>query len=260
MHARALGRTVAALAAALVTTSLLAPSAEADDSPLPVVVADTIELYPGQTGQINVLTNDSSPSGDDLALCRFPGIDFSGPSMPAVLTMELSEAVGLGAPGELLVSVTTEAKGTHEIDYFVCDHTHLVPAQLTVVVRDVEPVDVETIPGRPGRLRVTNHNDHGIRFLFGDPRASRPDGRVRIPASATDVVRVQRHRIAWIALIGSGSGKGDIFSSPGVADYGVVRGIELRGEPLPAPHVPNYPLRGSEDFVTRALSRSVPTA
>jgi hypothetical protein len=255
MHARVLGRATAALAAVLVASTLLAPTAQADETEPPVAVGDTIKLYPGQSGQLDVLANDGSPSGDDLALCRFPEPDFLGAGAVSVFAMELSAFLGAESTGDLAVLVGPKARGTHVIDYFVCDTHHLVPAQLTVVVRDVAPVDVKTIPGRPGRLKVTNHNDRGIRFVYGDPRAHRPDGRVRVPAGATEVVRVQRHRIFWLALIGSRPGKRDLFSSPGIADHGRVRGIELRGEPLPAPQPPRPSFRGTEDFGTRALHR-----
>jgi hypothetical protein len=127
------------------------------------------------------------------------------------------------------------ARGTHVIDYYVCDHTHLVPATLTVVVAKVAPVDVAKVSGKRGRLQVTNHNDRAVRFWFGDPRASRPDGRVKIPAGKTRTVRVQRHRIVWMALIGGGSGKASMIDSPGIADLGTVRNIKLKGEPLPRP-------------------------
>src|SRR5262249_4860347 len=54
----------------VVATAGLAAPASADETPAPVVVNDTISLYPFETGAIDVLANDSSPSGQDLALCR----------------------------------------------------------------------------------------------------------------------------------------------------------------------------------------------
>ena len=256
MPARLFGRVTAA-AAALAATTLLAPAATADDTAPPVVVGDTVELYPGEAVLVDVLANDSSPSGDDLALCRLPEPDLTGSYLQTVFFAALPALVGEGAAGDLLVMPGPKARGTHEIEYYVCDHTHLVPAVLTVVVREVAPVDVATVPGRPGRLEVTNHNDHGIRFVFGHPRAHRPDGRVRVAAGATEIVRVQRHRVAWIAYIGSSGGKGDIFHQPGIADHGRIGGIELRGEPLPLPG-PHHSVGKADGVPFSALHRWAP--
>src|SRR4051812_32172865 len=177
MRTSALVRFTGGLAAALLGVPLLgtAPS-YADEPPLPVVVDDTISVYPGQSAQLNVLTNDSSPSGDDLALCRFPTLDFDGPRMPSVFALDAGSA-GAGEPGDVAVVSTPRAHGTHIIDYYVCDHTHLVPAHLTVEILPVAPVLVHKITGKPGRLSVTNKNSAAIRFWYGDRRAERPDAR-----------------------------------------------------------------------------------
>lgn len=242
MRTSALVRFTGGLAASILgLTMLSAAPAIADEPPPPVVVDDTVTLYAGQSDSINVLANDSSPSGDDLALCRFPETSISGIKPPPVLVSDIGSGLfegfglGSGTPGELAIVAMPRARGTHVVDYYVCDHSHLVPAKLTVVVKKVEPVDVAKVSGKRGRLKVTNHNDRAIRFWFGDPRALRPDGRVKVAAGETLRIHVQRHRIVWIALIGAGSGKASMFSSPGIADLGQVRNIKLKGKPLPKP-------------------------
>lgn len=250
MRTSALARFTGGLAASVLGLTLLgAAPAIADEPPPPVVVNDVVTLYPGQSDSINVLANDSSPSGDDLALCRFPETGFSGNKLPPVIVSDIGSGLfadldlGSGEPGELAIVLMPRARGTHVIDYYVCDHTHLVPATLTVVVKKVEPVDVAKVAGRPGLLKVTNHNDQAIRLWFGHPRALRPDGRVKVAAGETLKIHVQRHRILWVALIGAGSGKASMFSSPGFADMGMVRNIKLKGKPLAGPKKPNI-----EDF------------
>jgi hypothetical protein len=241
MRTSALVRLTGGLAASVLGLTLLgAAPAIADEPPLPVVVDDTVTIYPGQMTQLNVLANDSAPSGDDLALCRFPELDPLSNKMPAVFVSDVEFA---GKPGEMGIMAAPRAHGTHVIDYYVCDHTHLVPAHLTVVIKAVAPVSVHKVAGKPGRLRVTNHNDRAVSFWYGDPRAVDPDARVKIAAGETRIVRVQRYKIVWMALIGSSSGKSSMFASPGIADMGTVRNIKLKGEPLPKPKKPD-----AEDF------------
>lgn len=99
-----------------------------------------------------------------------------------------------------------------------------VPAQqvrvgspgLAVEARAVLPVRVQKTR-RPGLLRVSNPNDHWVRFLWGTFRRAQPDGRKRIEAYRTVTVRVERRRVDWIALL-------DGYQ---VAGQGSVRGIRL---------------------------------
>lgn len=223
--------------AALGASLLVVAPAHADEPAPPLVVPDTLTMWPGQGTIIDVLANDTSPSGDDLALCRFPEPDIFTEKLPSVMVMQSPGILpdSTGGPGELLVGLAPRARGTHVIDYYVCDHTHLVPATLTVVVREVQPVDVTKVRGKRGRLKVTNHNDRPVRVWYGHPRAIRPDGKLRVPAGATRTIRVQRHKIMWAAMIGGSSGKASLLSSPGIADHGVVKHIKLKGEPLPKP-------------------------
>ncbi|MDF1602538.1 hypothetical protein [Nocardioides sp. YIM 152315] len=239
MRTSALVRLAAVVAATLLGTSLLsAGAAAADEAAPPVVVADTVTLWPGQMTQVDVLANDRSPVGDDLALCRFPEADFysDGARTPHVVVSHRTvEILGDEAePGSVLVGSRPRSHGTRVIDYYVCDHTHLVPATLTIVLRDVKPVEVTEVAGRKGLLSVTNDNDAAVRLLFG-PRRGKRDGRVSIPAHSTRTVRIQRHTIAWMALIGPGSLRGSGLSSPGIAGHGIVKHIKIKGDPLPRP-------------------------
>lgn len=237
MRSSALVRFTGGLAASLLVLTLLgASSASADDTPLPIAVNDTISLYPFQIGQLNVLANDTSPSGDDLDVCRFPLLDLSGATPPPV------QAVVLGIlgnnPGDLMVVTESRTPGTYGIDYYICDHVHLVPAHLDVTILPVAPVVVRKVSGKSGVLRVTNKNTASVRFSFGHPKALRADGAVRIAAGATRLVTVRRHTIAWTAEIGSKT-KGSQLSTLGFADEGVVRGIKLKpGRELPPPKHP----------------------
>jgi hypothetical protein len=205
------GGLATSLLAGALASGLFAP-AHADETPAPVVVDDTVSLYPGQVATIDVLENDFSPSGQDLALCRFPDPDLTGENLPSVLAMQ-DKQTGPGAVTVLALPV--RAKDT-TIDYFVCDHTHLTPAVLTVDIKDVAPVVVSKT-GTPGRLKVTNTNAASVVWKYGSSTARHADGKLTIPAGGTRFVRVQRRAIVWIAMIGHG----------GVADHGRVTNIAL---------------------------------
>jgi hypothetical protein len=234
----ALVRTSTLVVTVVLGTALLGtlPTYAAEPAP-PVVGPDTVNLWPGQMTQVDLLANDSSPAGDDLALCRFPDSDFLADRFPNVLVSHSMVPI-LGdtpaGPGSVLVGVRPRTRGTHTIDYYVCDHTRLAPAVLTVVVRDVQPIKVSKVVGKKGLLEVTNDNVAPIRFLFG-ARFGKRDGVLKVPAGTTRTVRVQRPTINWLALIGPGSLKGDGFASPGTAGHGVVKHIKVKGDPLPKP-------------------------
>ena len=190
----------ACAAAATLAVVLVAPASAKDDTPLPVAVDDTVSLYPGQTRSVDVLANDSSPSGRDLHVCRFPQPDLDGP-FPNVMAF----------PGDDdTVEVMTMPLATKDttFEYFVCDDTHLVPATLTVHIKEVEPIVVAKT-ARPRQLRVTNPNDARIVFRWGHRNASRPDGRVSVPAGGTELGRVTSKRIFWLATIGRHGYAGD---------------------------------------------------
>jgi hypothetical protein len=241
MNARARTGALTALAALTLgaTLATVTPAYAAEPDPqAPVVVDDTVTMWPGQIRLVDVLANDTDPDGDgsDLALCRFPEPDLSSGRLPAVMAFPSGES-----PGSLVVLADPRAQGIHEIEYRVCDYDFLVPATLTVAIRDVAPVDVAKAPGQRGKLTVTNENDQPIRFLFGDPRARRPDGKVVVPAHETVTVKVQRKRIVWIGVIGR----------DGIADYGRVHHIKLQGDPLPPPHGHTGGLRAGSDALIK---------
>ncbi|MEP9365154.1 Ig-like domain-containing protein [Nocardioides sp. CN2-186] len=225
MHARALARAITAVLAIGIGATLTSatPSYAADVDPqAPVVVNDSISLWPYEAKQINVLANDTDPTGDELSVCWLP--QEVGPAVPRAV---VADASPMGAPaGTLLVMALSQSSGTFTVDYSVCSHTRVTPATLTVTIRTAAPVVVEKVEDHPGRLRVTNENGQDIRFWYGSPRAARADGKITIPAHGTRVVRVQRHTIQWIALIGH----------RGLAGHGRVRDIELDGPALPTPH------------------------
>lgn len=215
--------TVTAVSAiiALVTLATTSPAlADEVDPQAPVVVDDAITIWPGGSAQVDVLANDSDPAGDDLALCRLPAAPGPGVRTP-VTVMDMSWLMGEGQP--LWVEAAPNARGTHTIEYYVCNHTRLTLAHLTVTIRPVAPVTVVKVAGKPGVLKVTNHNDGRIYFLATDRTGCKSDGQALVPAHATKLVRVQRHRINWTAFIGRG----------GVADRGRVRGIALNAPAAP---------------------------
>jgi len=214
----------AALIAALVlgATVVTAPGAAAEEvDPLaPVVVDDELTLWPGQQAEIDVLANDSDPGGDDLAFCRLPPLTTADGELP-VSVWDRSRYDGSEGGGILQVAAAARARGTYVVDYYVCNHTRLTPAHLTVTFRPVQPVDV--VADRvPDRILVTNHNDRTIRFIATDRRGCKIDVSARVGAGETRSFRVRRHVVSWIAGIGRG-----------VADLGTVRGIELTGPPAP---------------------------
>jgi hypothetical protein len=134
------------------------------------------------------------------------------------------DASQYGLPaGTLQVASRPNVRGTHTIGYYVCNHTRLTPATLTVVVRPVAPVEVTTVPGKPGRLRVTNHNERRILFIATDRTGCKLDGHGYVARGGTRTFHVHRHVVRWTATIGQG----------GVADHGAVRHIGLSGQPAP---------------------------
>jgi len=224
----ALARTSAVLGTAVLGLALAAP-ASADSTPPPVTVPDTVNLYPGQITQVNVLANDTSPTGEALALCRFPDVDIDSLGRNDAVAMPMPALLG-GKAGDVMVGAAGGT--THVVDYFVCDEHHLTPAQLTIQMLPVAPVNVRKVTGKPGKLSVQNTNDVPITFVFGHPRAMRNDGRVTVPAGQTRIVTVRRTAIVWNAEIGSSTGE---LSNPGSADHGRVTGIKLKGKALPDP-------------------------
>lgn len=173
-----------------------ASSAAAEDatSQPPVTADDQVSLYAGQMKAVKVLANDSDPDGDDLAVCRVTTPDDIGD----VFVEPVGDRILVDATAAGLDPHTTVHDFT--FTYYACDFQALVPATVTVTFREVQPLTV-TKTHRAGRLRVTNDNDDQARFLYGDFHNQRPDGRVRIPAHESAVVKVARHRIDWVGVL-----------------------------------------------------------
>lgn len=199
---RALAR-AAVVATALVATATLAPAAPASAAP-PVAQDDHASLYAGEGRAIDVLTNDSDPDGDDLAVCRVPD---AGDHDDYYVGIE---------DDALVVYLSDQRTEDLAITYYACDYETLVPATLTISVKPVAPLTVRKLD-RPGRLRVTNDNDARARFLWGSFKEKRPDGHVGIAPHDSVVVRVHRHRIDWVGVL----------KRTVLAGQGHVRGIEL---------------------------------
>jgi len=202
-----LGVRVAALATVLAATATLTTAAPSSAAP-PVAVDDYRWMYPGDFRLINVLRNDTDPEGDELEICRVGEV----PETDGYVEV---------AGGSLFVATPSEATEDLVITYYACDFETLVPATLTISFREIQPVKIAKLD-RPGRLRVTNDNEQGIRVLYGSFRESRPDGRVRVLAHDSVVIRVHRHRIDWVAYIGRAA----------LAGIGHVRGIDLPARDL----------------------------
>lgn len=177
----------------------------------PVAVDDHRSMYAGQERIIDVLRNDSDPDGaDELGLCRVAEPGDGDAHYAAFIEDDM-----------LFVYVDDDVRGDITITYYACDYETLVPATLTISVTPVRRVHVVKLD-RPGRLRVTNDNDRAVRFLYGSFKEARPDGRAWVEAHDSLVVRVDRHRIDWIAILARSV----------LAGIGHVRGIELPGDSL----------------------------
>lgn len=195
----ALRRTTSALVgAALAGTFAIAVAQPASAAP-PTAVDDHVRLYAGQARTVDVLANDSDPDGDDdLTICRI-----AGPSEGDNYFVHIDG-------GSLFVATSPWATEDITITYYACDYETLVPATLTISLKEVQPVTVRKLD-RPGRIRVTNSNDRKVRFLWGSFREKRPDGRVRVPANDSVVVAVHRRKVDWVAVLGTApAGQGHV--------------------------------------------------
>lgn len=211
---------VAVLAAVVAVATLVAPAQALDlDPEAPVVVDDTVTMWPGESITVDVLANDSDPGGDDLALCRLPPVRNDSDTLPVVIWDR--SWLASGEPRVLSVATGWRSAGTHTVEYYVCNHTRLTLAHLTVTIRPVQPVDVVKADA-PGRIVVTSHNDQKVVFRATDSTGCATDIRAVIAAGETRSFRVRRHTLKWTAYI-----------EDGVADFGTIRRIELTRPPLP---------------------------
>lgn len=183
-------RTTGTLLATVLLVSLGTVLAEPASAAPPVAVDDDITFYDGGIMFVDVLANDSDPDGDDLRVCRIGEV-----SEPAPAIVDINQ-------GNLVVGLFGEVPGVVTITYYACDLETMVPATLTLTVKPVHSPQV-TKTDRPGVLRVANPNDHATRFSWGVQRRGRfehVDGRVKIEAHDSVLIRVHHHRISWEAL------------------------------------------------------------
>jgi len=225
MRTSALVRVAVTLIAAGAALAMAAPASQAapSDPAAPVVVNDSIAIYPQGMAVVDVLANDTDPNdpdGSSLALCRLPTIDLStilgSGSLPSVV---VGDAAGvLGSPGSLMVMTPRSRFAKPQVvSYYVCNLTHLTPATLTVTMLPTRPVKVRKIAGRPGRLKVTNHNARRISLQWSGRRAG---GGSNVGAHSSKVIRVRGTSVKWIAVIGG-------ERNSGIADEGLVRKIKV---------------------------------
>lgn len=169
----------------------------------PETVDDVVRIYAGAGRTVDPVANDTDPDGDELALCRLGRV----PRNLFVSTVE----------GELFISTRPGAAGrSFTFTYYACDFETLVPGTVTVKVLETPEIRV-TKSEVPGILRVKNPARIGIRFVYGGARFDSPDGRVVVRKRGSRNVRVNRHRIDWVATDRRGS----------FLDRGTVRKIRL---------------------------------
>lgn len=217
-----------------------APGTEPEVDPTaPVVTGDEITLWPGGYGLVDVLANDVDPTGDTLAPCRLPSyVTASGRARPVAVR---TDPFGELPTGTLIVDTANRARGVYAVHYYVCSHTRLTEATLTVTVRDVAPVDVAAVEGRPGFIQATNHNDRRILLYATDRSGCRVAADARIRAGATKTFHVRDHLIRWQAVIAD-------ETSLGIADSGTLRDVPLDGNPA-------SPIRGKSCVVAWSIGR-----
>ncbi len=182
------------------------PSAQAVTGSPPVTASDAVSVYAGSFTVFEPLSNDTDPDGDQLAVCRFDSGQARG------LLLETSEdQVGIGVRPKV-------EPGVYTVTYYACDFSYLTPGTVTVTVLKHPDVKVTKVPGRPGRLRVTNPADFKIRFLWGSAQASRPEGNVSVAKHSSTVITVRSEKIIWVAY----------NRRIGLIDQGRVSGIDVR--------------------------------
>lgn len=183
-------RAVSVAVACIVLSSLgwVSLAAPASAAP-PVAVNDHRTMYEGQSRSINVLRNDSDPDGDDLAVCRVQEPD--------------TDDYFAFADGDRIFVAVFGRVDEVTITYYACDFETLVPATLTITVKETFRPRITKL-ARPGLLRVSNRNDKILKFLWGSFDEERPDGRVRVEPHDSVVIRVHRRKIDWIAFLKNG--------------------------------------------------------
>jgi hypothetical protein len=160
----------------------------------PVTTNDTTSMYAGNGREVDVLANDTDvDSPDDLTMCR--------------LGKETYKRVFAESWGDGVIftySLPGAKPGTYTFTYYACDYETLVPGTLTVTIDPEPDVRAKALPGRPGKIKVTNPADFKIRFLYGSFKEEEPDATVRIARNSSVILSVRRTQIDWIAFTRTG--------------------------------------------------------
>lgn len=202
-----------ATAAGALLVSAPGARALAPEPGAPVTAPDAVVMYPEGQALVDVLANDVDPDDPDnsqLEICRLP---------TASGDVDLADVGDLfGGDGSVAVELgAADLTEPLVVEYYVCDHSFLTRSTLTVTVRDVAPVTVRKVRGKPGRLEVVNRNDSRIVLSWF---ANGEEGGVRVPADSTRVIKVHSRVVRWLAHIGH-------LRNFGVAGQGVVEGIKV---------------------------------
>jgi Bacterial Ig domain len=194
--------------ALLVTATIsLAFTSSPAQAAAPVTVGDTTSMYAGGGQEVDVLVNDSDPDGiEDLTVCRMGTETYKRVAV---------EYVGDGKV--IAFSLPSARPGSYTFTYYACDFETLVPGTLTVTIVAEPDITAKALPGRPGKIKVTNPADFKIRYLYGSFKEPNPDGIVKIAKHSSVILTVRRTQIDWLAF----TRKGEFVKQ------GHVRGIKL---------------------------------
>lgn len=170
-----------------VSLGLVVTTAPAQAAP-PVVTDDATSTYAGNILVIDVLANDTdADSPDDLTVCRLGKESYK-------------RVVAFVSDGMVYVYSLPSAKpGTYPFTYYACDYDAMVPATLTVTIDPEPKVTAKALPGRPGKIKVTNPAGFKIIFAYGSSKEPNPDGTVKIAKNSSVILSVRRTQIDWIA-------------------------------------------------------------
>ena len=177
------------LVAAALSLALIAPaSAEARDGDgQPVTTADTVRVEGLGTNGVDVLTNDTDPDGDDLAICRVAAPE----GAPIFVAID---------DQSIYVTSTANRTADYEVTYYACDFEHLTAGTLTVQVTRT-PLVRATKLRKPGRLKFINPSDKRVVVFYGSRREKAPDGRFGLRPHSSNRVTVDRKRIYFVSFV-----------------------------------------------------------
>ena len=166
----------------------------------PVTVADTASMYPGNVVEIQPLANDTDADGDELVVCRIADSSHKR----VALVFDFTEEGATSNTDMLLISRTKAKPGTYTFTYYACDFQTLVAGTITVTIEESPDITAKALPGRPGRIKVTNPADFKIRYFYGSFKEPEPDGIVKIAKHKPVVLNVRRTQIDWVAFSRTG--------------------------------------------------------